>query len=422
MKLLPPLLIALSLTLPATAVMAQANAAAAPASAASAAGVVVRPEVRDAIQAVIDLLKTQKTVEALARLDQTISTLPAQTPGEIGVLQRTRGLLALQAERYAEAALALQTALGTGTLSAADQTLMHEALVRATFQLKKYPESMEWLRRLAERGPLSPQMLALRVRALYLSGDYAATAKEIEARIAANPAAAPAEEDLRLLASSYGQIKDTAGYQRTLERLMRDHMRPEYWPDMLSRVPRATGWQPRWDLDLYRLRLQVGAMQEASDYVELAELASKAGLPVEAQQVLEAGYAKGLLGTGSGAAEHQKLRNTVTKLADDDRKNLATPPAKPPTIADGRSAATALSTGFALVTIGQADRGLELMKTAAGGTLLADPAYGRLQLALALQRAGRTPEALEGLRALAGHEQLGLLARLWVIALTPKKS
>ena len=96
MKLLPPLLIALSLTLPATAVMAQA-AAAAPASAASAAGVVVRPEVRDAIQAVIDLLKTQKTVEALARLDQTISTLPAQTPGEIGVLQRTRGLLALQA-------------------------------------------------------------------------------------------------------------------------------------------------------------------------------------------------------------------------------------------------------------------------------------------------------------------------------------
>ena len=137
---------------------------------------------------------------------------------------------------------------------------------------------------------------------------------------------------------------------------------------------------------------------------------------------MEAGYAKGLLGNGSGAAEHQKLRNTVSKLADDDRKNLATPPAKPPTISDGRSAATALSTGFALVTVGQADRGLELMKAAVASPQIADAAYGRLQLALALQRAGRTAEALEGFKALGTHEGLGLLAWLWVIALTPKKS
>jgi hypothetical protein len=81
-----------------------------------------------------------------------------------------------------------------------------------------------------------------------------------------------------------------------------------------------------------------------------------------------------------------------------------------------------LSTGAALVSIGQVDRGLELMRAAVAGPHLPDAAWGRLQLALALQAAGRSAEALEGLRGLASNESLGLLARLWAIALTPKKA
>ena len=64
---------------------------------------------------------------------------------------------------------------------------------------------------------------------------------------------------------------------------------------------------------------------------------------------------------------------------------------------------------------------LELMKAALGGPL-PDPAQARLQYAQALQRAGRTAEATEQFKALAGNESLGLLARLWQAALTVKKS
>ena len=419
MKLIPPLLIALSLVAPAGVALAQAAAPAA--SAASAPANAVRQEVYVAMQAVQELFKTNQWAPALARVDQALAQTATPSPYETAVMQRARGLVLLQLQRVADALPALEAALATNALTKEEQLQLQAPLARGHFQVKNYPAALEWMRRAVAAGNNWAGLPAVRARAVYLSGDYPGAVREFESVVNAYTTTPPPDEDLRLLASAYSQVKDFVGYTRVLERLMRDYPRPEYWADMLARVPRVPNWQARWDVDIYRLRLQVGEMKEAADYVELAELANKAGLPVEAQQVMEAGYAKGLLGSGSGAAEHQKLRITVSKLADDDRKNLATPPAKPPTIADGRSAATALSTGFALVTVGQTDRGLELMKAAVASPQIADAAYGRLQLALALQRAGRTAEALEGFKALGTHEGLGLLARLWVIALTPKK-
>jgi hypothetical protein len=84
-----------------------------------------------------------------------------------------------------------------------------------------------------------------------------------------------------------------------------------------------TRWQDRWDIDFYRLRHLLDQMDEANDYLALADMASRAGLPAEAQQVLDAGWAKGMLGKGPKVAEQQKFRDAVTKQAADDRQSLA---------------------------------------------------------------------------------------------------
>jgi hypothetical protein len=208
---------------------------------------------------------------------------------------------------------------------------------------------------------------------------------------------------------------------RLTETLLRDHGRTEYWPDLVSRVQRAPNWQPRWDIDAYRLRLQLDLMDEADDYLVLADLAAKAGLPAEAQKVLDAGFTKGLLGKGGKAAEHQKFRAAMVKAANDDRQSLSAAAARPPAVADARAATNTFNTGAALVSAGQADRGLELMKAALGGPL-PDVAQARLQYGQALAQAGRAGEAAEQFKALANHESLGLLARLWQLAAAPKKA
>lgn len=408
---------ALALSLAAPAAFAQAAAAPA-ASAASAPAFAVRPEVGAALNQTIDLYRAGKAAEAKARLEQAQATIQNLQPAEVTVMHRIRGLLEMQLEQYAAAVKSFESALAVGAQTPQDALQCRESLARAHFNLKAYPAAAEAARQAQAAGSKAPAVQSVLVRATYLQNDHAGTIRLLEAQQQRDGKLSV--DDLRLLASAYGQAKDDTSYVRLAETLLRDHGRSEYWPDLLARVQRQPGWQPRWDIDVYRLRLQLDMMDEADDYLVLADLASKAGLPAEAQKVVDAGYAKGLLGKGSGAAEHNRLRAAVTRQASEDRQNLSAAAARPPSVGDARAAANTFTTGAALVSAGQSERGLELMKAALAGPL-PDAAQARLQYAQALAQAGRAAEAAEAFKAVAGHEQLGLLARLWALAVAPKK-
>lgn len=408
---------ALALSLATPAAFAQAAAAPA-ASAASAPAFAVRPEVGAALNQTIELYRAGKAAEAKARLEQAQAAIQNLQPAEVTVMHRIRGLLEMQLEQYAAAVKSFESALAVGAQNPQDALQCQESLARAHFNLKAYPAAAEAARKAQAAGSKAPAVQSVLVRATYLQNDHAGTIRLLEAQQQRDGKLAL--DDLRILASAYGQAKDDANYVRLAETLLRDHGRTEYWPDLLARVQRQPGWQPRWDIDVYRLRLQLDMMDEADDYLVLADLASKAGLPAEAQKVVDAGYAKGLLGKGSGAAEHNRLRAAVTKQANDDRQNLSAAAARPPSVGDARAATNTFTTGAALVSAGQAERGLELMKAALAGPL-PDAAQARLQYAQALAQAGRAAEAAEAFKAVAGHEQLGLLARLWALAVAPKK-
>lgn len=422
MKLLPALsciTTAAFLALSAPVALAQAPAAAPPASAASAPAFAVRPELAKALNEAVDAYRAGKAAEAKTRVEQLQAVTQNPQPAESTVMHRLRGLLALQLEQLPDAVQSLEAALAINAQTPADTLACMDSLARAHFALKAYPKAVEWAQKAQANGSKSPQVQSVLVRATYLQNDHAGTIKLLEAQQQRDGKLAV--DDLRLLASAYGQAKDDVNYVRLTETLLRDHGRTEYWPDLVSRVQRAANWQSRWDIDAYRLRLQLDLMDEADDYLVLADLAAKAGLPAEAQKVLEAGFAKGLLGKGAKAAEHQKFRAAMVKAASDDRQSLSAAAARPPAVGDARAAANTFNTGAALVSAGQADRGLELMKAALAGPL-PDAAQARLQYGQALAQAGRAGEAAEQFKALANHESLGLLARLWQLAAAPKKA
>lgn len=398
---------------------AQAQAAAAPAaSAASAPAFAVRPEVGTALNKAVDLFRAGKSAEARATVEQAQSTLKDLTPVELTVMHRLRGLFALQMNDLGESVKSLEAALAINAQSERDRLICQESLARAHFNLKAYPAAIEWARKAQAAGSTAAPVQAVLVRALYTTKDYAGTIAALEAQQRGAPLAL---DDLRLLASSYGLIKDDAKYLRLGEQLLREHGRTEYWPDLLARVQRQPDWQARWDIDLFRLRLQLDMMEEAADYLALADMTARAGLPAEAQAVLDAGYAKGMLGKGPTAAETQKFRESVTRQASEDRQSLASAAARPPATGDARAATNTFNTGSAMVSAGQAERGLELMKAALDGPL-PDLAQARLQYAQALHRAGRSADAVEQFKAVAQHPSLGLLARLWQVAVSPRKS
>lgn len=395
--------------------VAFAQAAAAPAaSAASAPAFAVRAEVGAALNQAIDLFRTGKAAEAKATLEKAQATLQNLQPPEATVMHRVRGLIEMQLEQYAAAVQSLQAALAAGAQSAADALQCEEALARAQFNLKAYPAAAAAARKALAAGSKSVPVQAVLVRATYLQNDYAQTIRLLQEQQQRDGKLG--QEDLRLLASAYGQSKDEANYVRLAEQLLREYGRQEYWPDLLSRVQRQDGWQPRWDIDVYRLRLRLAMMDEADDYLVLAELAAKAGLPAEAQTVLEAGFASGRLGKGAGAPQQERLRASVGKQAADDRQSLLAAATRPPSIGDARAAANTFNTGAALVSIGQFEPGLVLMKAALGGPL-PDLAQARLEYGQALAAAGKASEAIAALQAVTEPPQLALLARLWALAL-----
>jgi tetratricopeptide (TPR) repeat protein len=128
------------------------------------------------------------------------------------------------------------------------------------------------------------------------------------------------ENELRMLAISQRQLKDEEGYNETLKRLLLGYPSKAYWSEMIARLARQASFNGRYDLDLYRLLELTGNMEEANEFIDMANIALKNGLPAEAARVMAQAEALGVLGKGPDALTHQKLKLEVKqKLAEDEK-------------------------------------------------------------------------------------------------------
>ena len=102
--------------------------------------------------------------------------------------------------------------------------------------------------------------------------------------------------------------KDIVGETFALERLVSYYPKKEYWVTLLNRMQRKPNFSDRLALDTYRLSLATGSMSAANDFSEMAQLALQAGSGAEAKQVIDKGFAAGVLGAGPEAERHKRLQ------------------------------------------------------------------------------------------------------------------
>ncbi len=385
----------------------------------------LRPAIATPALAAQQLLAAGQFREALAKVAEA-EAVADRTPFENFVLDQLRGGAAAGAGDNEVAVRSFEAALRSGRLSAADSLPIIEGLVGTSVRLKDHSRTIEWGRRYVKEGGSKPQIRRALANALAQSGDTAGAVTELQALIAADEQAGrkPGEDLLRLLGASQLKLADNAGHLQTLERLLRHHPKPAYWRDRIS----ALQSQPSFDsvllVDSYRLLRAAGALEEGAEFVSIGELALLAGLPGEAQAVVDAGFAAGKLGAGADAAKHQNLRERAARAAAADARQLPAVPA-PPASADGRSL---VSLGLAYATSGRADAGITLLEQgiAKGGLPPRDLALARLRLAWLLATsatAERTAQAkplfADLQTANGGLSGLGDLARLWLLHLDP---
>lgn len=275
----------------------------------------LRREVAQPLLAAQEALKAKRADEALALLAPA-RALKDLNESEQAFVLRVTAAAAMQARQYLVAVDALETLAQRKDVPEAERRNFLQSLVNASVNLKDYERASRWAREGLHLGPEGARFRLVLLQALNLLGRHA----EVVAEMQKLPAGAPPNEaELRVLGASQLKLKDEAGYYQTLLQLLKVSASKDYWADLLPRVSQQPGFNPRLELDVYRLYEATGSLEEASDILEMAKLALKAGLPAEAVRVLEQGLARKAL---SGDAP-QALLQQARKRAAEDEQSLA---------------------------------------------------------------------------------------------------
>ena len=371
----------------------------------------VRPEIAKYLSTAQELLRAAKPAEALLQARQAEA---AKDPSayEDFVVQRFIGAAAAGAGDTPAALLAYSRVIESGRLPKPEQLGLLEGMAGSALKLKDYPQTIKWARRHIGEGGNGDGALQALATALYLTQDFGGAAEALRAVSRADEAQKrkTREVHLRMWADSERRLGNEKGYRSMLVRILRDYPSTEVWADLLARTRSTLPQSLPLELDLYRLMRAAGVLQDAEDVLDYANTALRAGQPAEAQQVLEAGFAAGQLGSGPKVDAQRNLLASAKRAAGEDRRELTTASAV------GNPAAL-LSAGRALVSMGQADQGLALMERAVAEGPASDEA--RLALGVAQWQAGRKQAAMQSWAAVKGSDAAAEVTQLWVLYAKP---
>ena len=373
----------------------------------------LRPEIGKPLQAASDLVKAQKFKEALAKV-RDADAVGGKSADESYLIERMRMSAASGAGDVETAGKAFEAISGSPKLGAADKLRMMESLAGSNYRAGNYARAMQWSQRYLREGGTSGSIRTLLIQSQYLSGDFAGVQKEVAAEIQATERAgsAPAEERIKLLMTAALKQNDTSGYVYAMEKLVTYYPKKEYWTDLLSRLQRKPNFSDRLALDTYRLSLATGSMTKASDYMEMSQLAVQAGYPVEGKQVVDKGFAAGVLGTGAEADRHRRLKDLMVKRSDEEKATQGATEAEATAAKDGNGL---VSVGYNQVLNGQAAKGLASMQAGIVKGGLKRPEDAKLHLGMAHLLAGDSAKAQATFKTVTGTDGTADLARLWTL-------
>ena len=370
----------------------------------------IRPEVAKSLQAAQDALKAGQLDSALALSQQTLA-MPGVTAIEKPLIQRTLAVAALQAKNFPLAVSTLENLIQEmpETTPAEQKRPLIESLLNASQQGQDFSKLVDWARIYLKLEGSNPSVRPVLIQTLSALKRHEEVLQEMKEKMRLDEEAKvkTPESELRMLAVSQRQLKDDAGYNATLKRLLQNYPSKAYWAEIIPRLARQAYFNARFDLDLYRLLEQTGNMEDPYEYADMANLALKAGLPAEASRVLEQAYAAGLMGKGSDAANHQKLRLQIQQRLNEDDKAL---PALEKSAKDANALAS-LADVYAAKQKWEQSQALYSKAVAMGG--LRREAETRLHAGIALFKLGQKAEANTLWDSIQGDATAVELAQLW---------
>lgn len=283
-------------------------------------------------------------------------------------------------------------------------------LVALAIQGENYPLAIERSKAVLATDPNDVETVLNMGRIYYQQGDFNNAISTFQQAIeTGNRIGQPADENTyKLMVQAAMQSKNNAALQSSLLALVTNFPNQTNWRDALVLYRDQPGITDPMILDSYRLQAANNALAGERDYIEMAELAAKRGLPGEAKKILEKGLAENVFVQAKGSANELlalSQKNTVTDLRDLPGLEKEARAAKA-----GDLAASTVGEGW--MSHGNYEKAVEFYKLGLEKGVR-NPAEANLRYGMALVGAGRPAEAATAFGAVTGN--LKPLADLWAV-------
>jgi tetratricopeptide (TPR) repeat protein len=358
----------------------------------------------------------QKQWDVAQQEIQKAQAVEKKTPYESFKIDEFQSYVYIQQKKFAEAAPIFERMLNSGQVPPDQVDGYVKTVSQLYFQVKEYRKAADWAQKWLEKSPNDENMSVLLGQAYYLLEDYknAATILMGVVTNAERNGKMPEENWIQIVLSSQFKQDNREGITQALKKMVRYHPKPEYWENLLDLYTRKDHGD-RVTLGFYRLMMETGTLKRAGDYVEMAQLALlDAGLPGEAQQVMEKGVENGTLKSADKTEQGR-----FDRLLGDAKRQSTTDRAALPQLAKEAEKSPKgqadVALGQAYISYGQYAEAITAIERGIkkGGVTDADEA--QVSLGLAYLKKGDRDKARETFKVVKPESKWGDLAELWSI-------
>lgn len=219
-------------------------------------------------------------------------------------------------KNYAEAIRVTEANLNSGRVPPGEVGAKVKTLAQMYLSARNYPKAIDYGSRWIKSNPGDPVAYEQVANAHYQAGDCKGATRVMQQGIetARKAGQTPKQNWLQLKLDCQHKLNDEAGMTATREQLVRYYPSKDNWKAVLANVYNQPTNDDRATLNLFRLMLDLGVLEQPKDYKEMAEMAIASGTPAEAVGVLEKGFADKKLDGKDRPRFERLLNNAKTQL------------------------------------------------------------------------------------------------------------
>lgn len=354
--------------------------------------------------------------EALEHLDKA-NAYAKKTPYDQHIINQLSYYAYIKSHDFNAAVKPMESLIDDGFTDPTDVKNLIKGLGVIAYQNKNYDKAVQYGERAVKGGFADANTNTLVSQSYYLKGDYRTSLKFTRSLVdqQVKGGEMPKESELEIILNSCIKLMDDSCTTHSLEQMVTYYPKPEYWQDLITSMYNSKEAENNDSdmLNIYRLANDVGALKQAREYNDMAQLSLELGIPGEAQRVLEKGFGQSVFNDAQSRERAQRLLDKAKKEAVTDQASLPKLQQEAATASTGEKD---VALGTAYLSYQKYDQAVMALQQGIEKGGLKDAAQAKLTLGIAQLKAGNKDAALKSFRDVKGDDPvMQRLANLWSV-------